>query len=158
MKEKNIQYFHTYTPVKSAQSERAIRTLMNKISRYWSHTNSFNYIKVLPALIDSINNSINRATKVRPNEINSQNHNVVWQNLYGKYIRKKQNKPKLKIGDLVRISLVKKTFEKSYTRRFSEEIFKIAEIGLSVYAYYILEDLDGEKVLGSFYENELMKV
>ena len=61
------------------------------------------------------------------------------------------------IGDKVRVSLLKNTFEKSYTSNWSEEIFIIDNIKTSNVHYYFLKDLHGEKVYGSFYEQELLK-
>jgi len=49
-------------------------------------------------------------------------------------------------------------FEKGYTPKWSEEVFKI--VGVDTRAcpvMYQLEDLLGEKVIGKFYEQELQK-
>ena len=59
-------------------------------------------------------------------------------------------KPKFKINDKVRISLLKNTFEKSYTSNWSEEIFIIDDIKTSNVHYYFLKDLSGEKLDGMF--------
>ena len=54
------------------------------------------------------------------------NENIVRNNLYNFNITNKR--PKFSIGDRVRISLLKNTFEKSYTSNWSEEIFIIDDI------------------------------
>ena len=64
---------------------------------------------------------------------------------------------KFKIGDKVRVSLIKNTFEKGYTSNWSEEIFIIYDIKSSNVHYYFLKDLNGEKLDGSFYQQELLK-
>ena len=75
------------------------------------------------------------------------------QNIYN---FKKTTKPgKFKIGDRVRISLEKNIFEKSYETNWTEEIFEIYDIKYSNVSYYYLKDLNGEKIEGSFYEQEL---
>ena len=66
-------------------------------------------------------------------------------------------KPRFSIGDKVRISLLKNTFEKGYTYNWSEEIFIIYDIKSSNVHYYFLKDLNGEKLDGSFYQQELLK-
>ena len=76
------------------------------------------------------------------------NEDIVRNNLYNFKITDK--KPKFKIGDKVRISLLKNTFEKSYTSNYSEEIFIIDDIKTSNVHYYYLKDLSGEKIDGSF--------
>ena len=64
---------------------------------------------------------------------------------------------KFKIGDRVRISLEKNIFEKSNETNWTEEIFEIYDIKYSNVPYYYLQDLNGEKIKGSFYEQELQK-
>ena len=56
------------------------------------------------------------------------------------------------------ISKVKKTFEKGYTRNWRQEIFIIDQIiQTKNIPTYILRDLQGEKIAGVFYEQELQK-
>ena len=71
------------------------------------------------------------------------NENIVRNNLYNFNITNK--KPKFLIGNKVRVSLLKNTFEKSYTSNWSEEIFIIDDIKKSNIYYYFLKDLQGEK-------------
>ena len=66
-------------------------------------------------------------------------------------------KPKFAIGDRVRVSLLKNTFEKCYRSNWSEEIFIIDNIKNSNVNYYFLKDLQGEKIDGMLYEQELLK-
>ena len=65
--------------------------------------------------------------------------------------------PKLSIGDNVRITKKKKTFDKGYTQRWTEEVFKISKIQLTIPVTYKITDFNGEKIQGSFYEQELQK-
>ena len=55
------------------------------------------------------------------------------------------------------MGLEKNIFEKSYETNWTEEIFAIYDIKYSNVAYYYLKDLSGEKIKGSFYEQELQK-
>ena len=64
--------------------------------------------------------------------------------------------PKFKVNDRVRITKYAITFSKGYTENWSREIF-IIDSGLKTIPWaYKLEDLNGEKVIGSFYEKELL--
>ena len=68
------------------------------------------------------------------------------------------SKPKLKVGDKVRISKYKrKVFDKGYTPNWTEEIFLIDQIQSTNPITYRLKDLNDEKIQGSFYEPELLK-
>ena len=61
------------------------------------------------------------------------------------------------IGDHVRITKKKKTFDKGYTQRWTEEIFKISKIQLTIPVTYKITDYNAEEIQGSFYEQELQK-
>ena len=61
------------------------------------------------------------------------------------------------IGDHFRIRKKKKTFDKGYTQRWTEEVVKISKIQLIILVTYKITDFNGEKIQGSFYEQELQK-
>ena len=65
--------------------------------------------------------------------------------------------PKFKIGDNVRISKYEKLFPKGYTSSWSEEVFVIRKIRNAVPWTYVINDINGEEIFGTFYENELKK-
>ncbi|XP_031782888.1 uncharacterized protein LOC116416844 [Nasonia vitripennis] len=67
-----------------------------------------------------------------------------------------ERKPKYSVGDIVRISKTKRTFEKGYEANWSEEVFKIIKVlKHRKPPVYELEDLNGEFINGIFYEKEL---
>ena len=66
-------------------------------------------------------------------------------------------KPKFKAGDRVRISKYKNIFAKGYTQNWSEEVFIVSKIKNTVRWTYVITDLNGEPITGSFYEKELQK-
>ena len=68
------------------------------------------------------------------------------------------NDPKFKAGGHMRISKYKNIFAKGYTPNWSEEIFVIKEIDNTVPLTYVVNDLNGEEVIGTFYEKELQKI
>ena len=65
--------------------------------------------------------------------------------------------PKFKIDDYVRISKYKNIFSKGYTPNWSEEIFVINKIQKTVPLTYLINDLNGKEIKGSFYGKELKK-
>ena len=65
--------------------------------------------------------------------------------------------PKFKVGDHVRISKYKYIFAKGYTPNWSEENFVVKKIKNTVPWTYVITDLNGEVIAGSFYERELQK-
>ena len=67
-------------------------------------------------------------------------------------------KPKFKVGDLVRIQKYKNIFAKGYMQNWSEEVFVASNIKNTVPWTYLIIDLNGENIVGSFYEKELQKL
>ena len=65
--------------------------------------------------------------------------------------------PKFKVGDHVRISKFKNIFAKGYMPNWSEEIFVIKKVKNTVSWTYIINDVNGEEIIGTFYEKELQK-
>ena len=63
--------------------------------------------------------------------------------------------PKFKVGDHVRISKYKNIFAKGCTPNWSEEIFVIKKVKNTVPWTYVINNLNGEEIIGTFYEKEL---
>ena len=63
--------------------------------------------------------------------------------------------PKFKVADDARISKYKNIFTKRYTRNWSEEVFVIKKVKNTVPWTYVISDLKGEEIIGTFYEKEL---
>ena len=156
-KNNNIKWYHTYNrDIKCSICERYNRTILNKIYKKFTLNNNTIWINDLDKLVNKYNNSYHRSIKMNPIDASLKvNENIIRNNLYNfKYTNKKS---KFLIGDKVRVSLLKNTFEKSYTSNWSQEIFIIDDIKTSNVHYYFLKDLQGEKIDGMFYEQELLK-
>ena len=64
---------------------------------------------------------------------------------------------KFKIGDIVRISKHANIFAKGYTPNWPEEVFVIKEVNNTMPWTYLINDLNGEEIVGTSYEKELKK-
>ena len=60
--------------------------------------------------------------------------------------------PKFTIADNLRISKYKNIFAKGYVPNWSEEVFIISKIKNTVLWTYVINDLNGEEIIGTFYE------
>ena len=67
-------------------------------------------------------------------------------------------KPKLKVGDKVRINKTRRVFNKSYLPNWTEEIFTVTESLRTIPVTYKLKDYGDEEMLVGFYEYELQPV
>ena len=69
----------------------------------------------------------------------------MWRNLYPEFGGKTLT-PKFSIGDNVRITKKKNVFEKGYTQRWTEEVFTISKIELTIPVTYKIIDYNREVI------------
>ena len=108
---------------------------------------SFN---VLDDIVNKCNNTVHRTIKMKPFDVMSDSFVE-----YNEESNKKS--PKFKVGDHVRISKYKNIFAKGYVPNWSEKIFVISKLENTVPWTYVINDVNGEEITGSFYEKELQK-
>ena len=101
-------------------------------------------------IVNKYNNTYHSTTKMKTINVKS--------NTYidsSKEINKKN--PKFKTGDIVRISKYRNIFAKGYVPNWSEEVFVIKKVKNTVPWTYVINDLNEEEIVGTFYEKELQK-
>ena len=154
-----IELYSTENEEKSSVVERWIRTMVIKTLWKYFTANSTNiYINVLSDLVKKYNNTRHSSIKMTPVKASKkENKLIVWRNLYPDRLEIRDINPKFSVGDKVRISKKKKTFEKGYTTRWTEEIFTITEVQRTQPPMYKIADLNGEEIKGTFYEPEQQK-
>lgn len=150
-----INHYSTYSTKKASIAERVIRTIKNNLYKAFSLRGDYKWIDILPEITSKYNETKHRTIKMRPCDVNAMNEQYLLSTVYNNI--KVQAKAKFKVGDIVRISKYKGVFQKGYTPNWSTELFKISKVQVSNPATYLLEDLDGRPILGSFYEPELQK-
>ena len=155
---KLIEIYNTENEEKSSIVERWIRTMKEKMWKYFTDNNTYNYMSILPDLLEDYNNTVHSSIKMSPIDASKKkNELTVWRNLYPDRFKTNRLTPKFSVGDLVRITKKKKVFEKGYTTRWRKETFKIKEIRDTNPIIYKIKDLKGEEIEGTFYEPELQK-
>ena len=119
-----IELYSTENEEKSSVVERWIRTMKEKIRKYFSANSTNVYMNALPDLVREYNYTRHSSIKMTPVKASKKENELrVWRNLYPEHLEIYDIKPKFSVGDKVRISKKKKTFEKGYTTRWTEEIF-----------------------------------
>lgn len=157
--ERKINLYSTYSVMKAAIVERFNRTLKNKMWKEFSFRGSYKWIDILQSLISDYNNTKHRTIGMKPDDVNENNERYLLNTVYNPISTlRAARKPKFKLGDLIRISKYKHIFEKGYTPNWTTEIFKIHRIQRTNPLTYLLKDLDGGEINGSFYVEELQKV
>ena len=108
------------------------------------------YFDVLDDIFNKHNNTVHRTVKMKPVDIISESYAEDNED-------SNEKEPKFKVGDHVRISKYKNIFAKGNTQNLSEEVFIISKIKNAVPWKYVISNLNGEPIAGSFYETELQK-
>ena len=156
--EELIELYSTENEEKSSVVERWIRTMKEKMWKYFTANSTDVYINQLSDLVKEYNNTKHSSIKMTPVKASKKENELrVWRNLYPKHLEIHNIKRKFSIGNKVRISKKKKTFEKGYTTRWTEEIFTIVEVKHTSPVTYKIADLNEEEIQGTFYEPELQK-
>ena len=106
------------------------------------------YIDELDDIVDEYNNTYCRTIKIKP--VNAKDNTYIN---FKKEVNDKD--PKFKVGNHVRISKYKNIFAKGYPPNWSEEVFVIKKVKNRALWTYFINDLNGEEIIGTFYEKEL---
>ena len=142
--------YSTNNEGKFVAPERFIRTLKSKIYKYMTSISKNVYIDQLDDIVNEYNNTYHTIIKMKPIDVKS--------NTYINTDKETNDKdPKFKVGDHVRISKNKNIFAKGYNPNWSEEVFVIKKFKNTVPWTYVINDLNGEEIMGTFYEKELQK-
>ena len=150
-----FELYSTENEEKSCVVERWNRTMKEKMYKYFSANSTRRYIDVLDEMVSIYNNARHSSIKMTPAKASVKaNERVVWLNLYGG-LYPEPGKPKFKVGDRVRITRKKGTFEKGYTPRWTEELFTVSRVQYTDPPTYKITDYNGEEIQGTFYEQEL---
>ena len=132
-------------------AERYIRTLKTKIYKYRTSSISKNvYIDKLDDIVNVNHNTYHTTIKMKPVDVKD--------NKYIDFKKEVNDKdPRFKAGDHARISKYKNIFAKEYSPNWSQEDFAIKKVKNRVPWTYVINDLNGEEIIGTFYEKELQK-
>ena len=164
-KDKGIKHYVTQNETKANYSERAIKTIKKKIARYMSLKQTHRWIDILEDVVYSYNHSYHRSIQMSPADVTKKDVNRLWKLQYEPKNRiKKEHRIrtkhvfKFKVGDLVRVSALKRTFEREYDEKFTRELFVVTKRQISQGVnVYTLKDYAGEEITGTFYQQELVK-
>ena len=99
-----------------------------------------------------------------PKNVNAENEHRIWlaQEQRGPIKATQVNPvaPWIKVGDYVRLSKVKRHFDKGYLPNFTEEVFKVTQVikKHGKPTQYKVTDYNGHELEGAFYAAEIQKI
>jgi len=157
LKSNNVIRYSTYENFHNPIIERFNRTLKTMMWKRFTLNNTRNWLNMLGSLLTEYNSKRHRSINMTPVEAsNPAKKAKVLKSLYP-VTQPRLKKPKFKIDDIVRISRIKEHFEKGFHPNWSEELLRVVKVNDTYPRTYKLRALDGEEVVGSFYEQELLK-
>ena len=161
LKKEKIGFVSLQGQFHNSVTERALKTIKDKMGRLWTNLGTPNWSKYLQEIIATYNNTTHSSIKMKPIEVEEWNSDIVYRNLYPKKINRINGN--FKKGDLVRISLTLGQFSKGYEGYFSKQIFEIIKGPFYTFKgkyplYKIADSYNKNVIPGSWYENEIQKI
>lgn len=160
----------------AAMVERAIRTIKERLWRYFTDRRTHNWLAVIQDIVAGINATPHSSLPegLAPREVcfaNSQQvRHVLWQraglnpSVEIRRAEAPRGRTRFQLNDHVRIEKQKNPFEKGYLPRFSTELFTVIRVRRGdrrlaprLPVTYALADHQGKPVPGWFYQQQLSR-
>ena len=126
MKNKNIQQISRFTDKGLSIAERVIRTVRTLLKKPVFEKGRADWLSELPSVIKQYNNTIHHSIKMTPNQASKKsNERKLFTNLQD---RRDKQKPKYKLGQLVRTADIKRVFSKGDSTNYSYKLYTITEV------------------------------
>ncbi len=184
----HINHFFSDPPHKSCVAERGISTVKHKLAKYMVFKNTKTWYKALSLVVDSYNHTVHSVIGLSPASVTDADTTSIWRELYEKdfaryphitdsdmkkiysikdeKVTKKKihhayDSPtyKLKVGDVVRLSVQRYVFMRRYSQKWTNEYFFVADRSVvQGFNMYTVKDTLNELVTGKFYEKDLLRV
>ena len=126
LKSKNIHHYSRYTDKGPSIAERVIRTTRNLLKKAVFEKRNADWLSELSFVTKQYNNTIHHSTKMKPIDASKKsNEKLVYSNLRDE--RQKQ-RPKFKLGDLVRTADTNRVFSKAVSTNWSYKLYTITQV------------------------------
>ena len=163
LKSKNIHFFTSHGDMKAANAERVIQTVKVLLYRYFDKGTQRRWVDILPQLTSTYNKNYHRSIKMSPEEAQELPNAIkLSEQSYKKLSSVKKEVSHLQKGDIVRLNLNLGVLAKNYEQSWSRALYRVTSdphynVGGSRPMYEVSE-LNGEKFLGRFLPEEILKV
>ena len=149
LKDNDIIMYSAHNQGKSVVTERFIRTLKNKIYKHMTAISKKFYFSALDDIVDECNNTYHQTFKMKAVDVRKGSFAECNEET-------NEKDPKFKVGDHVRNQSTRIFFLNDMLL-IGVKKFLLSKKKNTVSWTYVISDLDGEEIVGSFYEKELQK-
>ena len=168
LKHKDIHHYTSKNEKKVAHAERLIKQIKRKLLQYMNEKNTHKWIDVLDDVLHAYNNSYHRVIKMTPSQAQQADQYTVWSNQYSLPTqtateagrpRRKKRAFVFDIGDRVKLSVIKKPFDREYDEKYTTEVFTVIDQRMQGdVPSYRVKDEQNDAIVGWFYQQELLRV
>ena len=116
------------TDVKCAFVEHAHRTIRDRHMKFFTSSNSYRYIDVLPKFVMYYNDTVHTTTCMAPSRVTDSDVLDICRRMEARRQRVRLATSKIRVGQHVRISKEKMRFAKAAEHNISTEIFRIVKV------------------------------
>ncbi|CAG5106261.1 Oidioi.mRNA.OKI2018_I69.chr1.g2761.t1.cds [Oikopleura dioica] len=148
-------------PHKASLAERVIRTLEERLEKYFFKKGRRQWYKILQDIANAYNNTVHNAIGMKPADVTRDNARQLFDFMEQKRNQiARERKTKFDVGDIVRIPFNRDkqtTFVKGARANWESDFYQIDEIlfGTHVPTFFIVKLKTGKRVARRFYEKEL---
>ena len=156
---RHVTHVVTNSLLKATMVERFNRTLQNRLYKLMFYEKTKNWIDTLPSVTDAVNKSYHRG--IRPTPFKAF-YGLREPNIHDYNHFKKPKRANYRMGDKVRLSKTRGTFQRGYKSGWTERKFAICEVCPPIdekaepWSYRVLDLSTGEIVPGRVYEHEIV--
>jgi hypothetical protein len=164
-KDFDVQLYVAQEPIKCAFIERFNRTFKRILVQLMEQNNSIRWIDYVNTAVDIYQSRKHSSIGMSPDEASDEeNHPKIFKKNLNKYavdnrrkVKKNSKASKFQKGQIVKIFAKKGIFSRGFNRGVTKEYFEIYRVDrrLSKDRYY-LKDIQGHKIIGSFYKEYLV--
>jgi hypothetical protein len=164
-KDFDVQLYVAQEPIKCAFIERFNRTFKRILVQLMEQNNSIRWIDYVNTAVDIYQSRKHSSIGMSPDEASDEeNHPKIFKKILNKYavdnrrkVKKNSKASKFQKGQIVKIFAKKGIFSRGFNRGVTKEYFEIYRVDrrLSKDRYY-LKDIQGHKIIGSFYKEYLV--
>ena len=109
--------------------DRFSRTIKSYISKYMTENDMTRWIDIFPKIINNYNNSYHSVIKMNPIDVDIEKEEDILNQTLENSLNKVSNKD-LKVGDFVRVPLIKRQFQKE-GQNYSNKVYEVVHVGIN---------------------------
>ena len=96
---------------KQARSQKPQRVQTDDGTEFMNVVHTLTYLKALPTIVKQYNQTVHSSIQEKPVHVTPDNEYLIWNRLYKKRLRNR-GRPKLRVGDKVRLNKKHRVFQK----------------------------------------------